>query len=87
MSLLTLIREQAIHANVQQAGEAYKYLTEAIQKDAKNGANRGQYSVEQFNHVERTTSVKALQLQGFQADFTDESHRDVFVSWLPRHPR
>lgn len=87
MSLLTLIREETIVANVAVAGEAYKYVTEQMLLDARSGAHNARYSVEDYTMIERTNTVRALQMQGFNCDFTDESRRFIYVYWVPRHPR
>ena len=87
MSLLTLIREQSIAANVAVAGEAYKYVTEQMLLDAKSGAHNAKYSVEDYPMIERTNTVLALQMQGFNCDFQDESRRIIYIYWKPRHPR
>lgn len=87
MSLLNIIREASIVANVAVAGEAYKYVTEQMLLDAKSGAHSAKYSVEDYPMIERTNTVLALQMQGFNCDFQDESRRVVYIYWVPRHPR
>lgn len=87
MSLLTLIREETIVANVAVAGEAYKYVTEQMLLDARSGAHNARYSVEDYPMIERTNTVLALQMQGFNCGFQDESRRIIYIHWVPRHPR
>lgn len=87
MSLLTLIREEAIATNVQTAGEAYKHITAGMRKDARTGITQGIYRVEEFSAVEANAAVQALKLQGFDAHFNDESRFLVWVSWLPKPTR
>lgn len=87
MSLLTLIREDAILANIKEAGDAYKSLTEAIHHDAKSGAYDGEYSVADYSQEQRLAALKAIKLQGFNAYFKDESHAYIWASWMPKHPR
>jgi hypothetical protein len=87
MSLLTLIREETIVANAAAGGEAYKYVTEQMLIDARSGAHSGKYLVTDFPQTERTGALLALQMQGFNAGFQDESHRVIYVYWQPRHPR
>lgn len=87
MSLLTLIREHAIVANVAAGGEAYKVVTEGMQKDAISGHSQGEYFVKDYSSEERNGTLNALKLQGFNTHFTDESYGTIWVSWLPKHPR
>jgi hypothetical protein len=87
VSLLTLIRENAILANIEKAGDAYKFLTEAIHHDAKSGACYGEYSVADYPQEQRLAALKAIKLQGFNALFKDESNAHIWVSWMPKHPR
>lgn len=87
MSLLNIIREEAITINVRDGGEAYKYVTEQMLHDAKSGAHEGHYALTDFVVAEREPTVMALKLQGFNCCFQNESHRDIWVSWLPKHPR
>lgn len=87
MSLLALIREESIAVNARLAGDAYEYLTDEILRDARLGAECGVYSVTNYSHDKRQDALLALQLQGFDARFENESHGSISVSWLPRHPR
>lgn len=87
MSLLTLIREDAIFANVKKAGEAWKFITACMQSSAKAGDHNIRITVTSQNPEEVKASLKALQIMGFYADFQNEGHREIYISWLPRHPR
>lgn len=87
MSLLTLIREHAIVANVAAGGEAYRVVTEAMREDAISGCSQGGYFVKDYPIEERNGTLNALKLQGFNTHFTDESQGTIWVSWLPKHPR
>lgn len=84
MSLLTLIREQSIFTNVQNGGEAWKFITENIQSAAKAGWSDIKITVSSQNPEEVKASLTALKLQGFYASFEDEGHRSIHVSWMPR---
>ena len=84
MSLLTLIREEAIVANVQKGGEAWKMITECMRSVAKAGDPNVRITVSSQNPEEVQASVKALQLMGFYADFQNEGRREIYVSWMPR---
>lgn len=83
MSLLNLIREQAIFANVQKGGEAWKMITACIQSSAKAGDHDVSITVTSQNPEEVKASIEALKLSGFYASFHDEGHRDIHVSWMP----
>lgn len=87
MSLLTLIREEAIVANAQKGGEAWKMITECMRSVAKAGDPNIRITVSSQNPEEVQASLMALQLMGFYADFKDEGRREIYVSWMPRHPR
>lgn len=87
MSLLTLIREEAIIANVQKGNEAWKMITQCMQSVAKVGDHNIRITVSSQNPEEVQASVKALQLMGFYADFQNEGRREIYVSWMPKHPR
>ena len=84
MSLLTLIREEAIVANVQKGNEAWKMITQCMQSVAKVGDHNIRITVSSQNPEEVQASVKALQLMGFYADFQNEGRREIYVSWMPR---
>ena len=84
MSLLTLIREEAIVANVQKGNEAWKMITECMRSVAKAGDPNVRITVSSQNPEEVQASVKALQLMGFYADFQNEGHREIYISWMPR---
>lgn len=83
MSLLTLIREEAIIANVQKGNEAWKMITQCMQSVAKVGDHNIRITVSAQNPEEVQASVKALQLMGFYADFQNEGRREIYVSWMP----
>lgn len=83
MSLLTLIREEAIVANVQKGNEAWKMITECMRFVAKAGDPNVRITVSSQNPEEVQASVKALQLMGFYADFQNEGRREIYVSWMP----
>lgn len=87
MSLLTLIREETIIANVQKGNEAWKMITQCMQSVAKVGDHNIRITVSSQNPEEVQASVKALQLMGFYADFQNEGRREIYVSWMPKHPR
>jgi hypothetical protein len=87
LSLLTLIREEAIIANVQKGNEAWKMITQCMQSVAKVGDHNIRITVSSQNPEEVQASVKALQLMGFYADFQNEGRREIYVSWMPKHPR
>jgi hypothetical protein len=84
LSLLTLIREEAIVANVQKGNEAWKMITECMRSVAKAGDPNVRITVSSQNPEEVQASVKALQLMGFYADFQNEGRREIYVSWMPR---
>ncbi|EBX1873674.1 hypothetical protein DRD23_09280 [Salmonella enterica subsp. enterica serovar Enteritidis] len=84
MSLLTLIREEAIIANVQKGGETWKMITECMRSVAKAGDPNVRITVSSQNPEEVQASVKALQLMGFYADFQNEGRREIYISWRPR---
>ena len=84
MSLLTLIREEAIVANVQKGNETWKMITECMRSVAKAGDPNVRITVSSRNPEEVQASVKALQLMGFYADFQNEGRREIYVSWMPR---
>lgn len=84
MSLLTLIREEAIIANVQKGNEAWKMITQCMQSVAKAGDPNVRITVSSQNPEEVQASVKALQLMGFYADFQNEGRREIYISWMPR---
>jgi hypothetical protein len=84
MSLLTLIREEAIVANVQKGNEAWKMITECMRSVAKAGDPNVRITVSSQNPEEVQASVKALQLMGFYADFQNEGRREIYISWMPR---
>lgn len=83
MSLLTLIREEAIIANVQKGNETWKMITQCMQSVAKVGDHNIRITVSAQNPEEVQASVKALQLMGFYVDFQNEGHREIYVSWMP----
>ena len=87
MSLLTLIREETIIANVAVAGEAWKMITECVRSAAKAGDHNTRITVTSQNPEEVKASLKALQMMEFYADFQNEGHREIYVSWQPRHSR
>lgn len=84
MSLLTLIREEAIIANVQKGNETWKMITECMRSVAKAGDPNVRITVSSQNPEEVQASVKALQLMGFYADFQNEDRREIYISWMPR---
>lgn len=85
MSLLTLIREEAIVANVQKGNEAWKMITECMRSVAKAGDPNVRITVsDAMDPEEVQASVKALQLMGFYADFQNEGRREIYISWMPR---
>jgi len=84
LSLLTLIREEAIVANVQKGNEAWKMITECMRSVAKAGDPNVRITVSSQNPEEVQASVKALQLMGFYADFQNEGRREIYISWMPR---
>ena len=84
MSLLTLIREEAIVANVQKGNETWKMITECMRSVAKAGDHNVRITVSSQNPEEVQASVKALQLMGFYADFHNEGRREIYISWMPR---
>lgn len=84
MSLLTLIREEAIIANVQKGNETWKMITECMRSVAKAGDPNVRITVSSQNPEEVQASVKALQLMGFYADFQNEGRREIYISWMPR---
>lgn len=84
MSLLTLIREEAIVANVQKGNETWKMITECMRSVAKAGDPNVRITVSSQNPEEVQASVKALQLMGFYADFQNEGRREIYISWMPR---
>ena len=84
MSLLTLIREEAIIANVQKGNETWKMITECMRSVAKAGDSNVRITVSSQNPEEVQASVKALQLMGFYADFQNEGRREIYISWMPR---
>jgi hypothetical protein len=84
MSLLTLIREEAIIANVQKGNETWKMITECMRSVAKAGDPNVRITVSSQNPEEVQASVKALQLMGFYVDFQNEGRREIYISWMPR---
>ena len=84
MRLLTLIREEAIVANVQKGNEAWKMITECMRSVAKAGDPNVRITVSSQNPEEVQASVKALQLMGFYVDFQNEGRREIYISWMPR---
>lgn len=85
--LLQAVREEAIATNINTGGAAYAYVAQEIRKDARAGAEKGNYVVTDFPHAERSGALQALKMQGFNAGFDNESHGSIWVSWVPRHPR
>lgn len=84
MSLLNIIREEAIVTNIQKGNEAWKLITACMQTAAKGGEHQVRITVSSQNPQEVEASIQALKLQGFYASYEDEGHRQVNVSWMPR---
>lgn len=84
MSLLNIIREEAIVANVEKGNDAWKMITACMQTAAKAGNHDVRITVTSQNPQEVEASIQALKLMGFYASYQDEGHRDVNVSWMPR---
>lgn len=85
MNFLTTVRERAIAVNIRKGGEAWSAINNSILTLASEGLGKGHIDVQRLDRVEVECVLEALRIQGFRADWTNESYREIYVYWTPTH--